>query len=205
MRHALPLMLLLATAACSTTHQVSLPHASTAPIAPATAAARSTLAPVRVADNRRTGREDLLRVGTIRGGYGNPLKVLRADAPITEVVQRAFDAALAARGMLASPGGAEPRHLLAVTVVEFDANQYVRREATAQFGGTLTDRASGEVLWSDSVRVYQVDGSLLTLSSGILASTDDLRRLALRVMNQAVDEMLSKPGLAEALRQARTV
>ena len=200
MRRALPLLLLLAATACGTT-QVSLPYTPTTAVAPA-AAARPTLGPVRVTDNRRTGREDPLWVGTIRGGYGNPVKMLRADAPIAEVVQRAFTAALAARGLLA-PAGAEPRHELAIAIAEFDANQYARREATAQFVGTLTDRATGAVLWNDSVRAYQMAGSLITLSSGVFASTEDLRALAQQVMNQAIDELLAKPALAEALRRGR--
>jgi hypothetical protein len=47
---------------------------------------------------------------------------------------------LAVRSLL-SPRDSEARYTLAVTIHQFDANQYVRREATAAFGPALTERA----------------------------------------------------------------
>jgi len=58
----------------------------------------------RAAEGRwRAGREDPTWIGTIRGGYGNPLTRLASDAPVDRVVAQAFADGLAARGLRA-PG-----------------------------------------------------------------------------------------------------
>lgn len=51
-------------------------------------------------------RTDPNDYGTIRGGFGQPIKSLRSDIPITAVVARAMTDALAQRNMLAR--GAAP-------------------------------------------------------------------------------------------------
>jgi hypothetical protein len=64
----------------------------------------------------------------------------------------------------------------------------------------LTERASGREIWRDRHRAYNVDGSLLSLSPGVLASIEDLRAVALRTMSETVDVLLDKPGFRTALR-----
>ena len=65
----------------------------------------------------------------------------------------------------------------------------------------LTDGATGREGWRDRHRAYNVDGSFLSLSVGVFASTEDLRRVALLTMSQAVDALLDKPGFRAALRR----
>jgi uncharacterized lipoprotein YajG len=194
-----PLLLvpaLLALAACGATN-TSMPYAPTVAVQPAAPARPLVGTPTQVVNERRTGREDPTWIGTIRGGYGNPLKALHADVPVDQVVGRAFADDLAARGLRAD---GEPRYALAVVIHQFDANQYVRREATADFTLVLTERASGREIWRDRHRAYNVDGSLLSLSTGVLASIEDLRAVALRTMSETVDVLLDKPGFRTALR-----
>ncbi|TDH60275.1 hypothetical protein E2C06_22935 [Dankookia rubra] len=152
-----------------------------------------------VTNERRTGREDPTWIGTIRGGYGNPVKALHADEPVNRVVGKAFAAGLAARGLDAGPGGSAP-YLLAVTIHQFDANQYVRREATADFTVVVTERATGREVWRGREKVYIVDGSILSLSTGVFASVEDLRQVALKAMNEAVDKLLDQAALRVAIR-----
>lgn len=193
----LPLLALLA--ACGTT-QTAMPYSPTVAVQPA-ATARPLVAVRRpVTNERRAGSDDPTWIGTIRGGYGNPLKTLRADAPVDQVVARAFTDGLAARG-LGAAGGAEPAYVMAITIHQFDANQYVRREATADFAATLTERASGREVWRDRHRANTVDGSILSLSTGVFASVDDLRGVALRTMSESVDTLLDKPEFRAALRR----
>ena len=151
-----------------------------------------------VANLRRAGSDDPRWIGTIRGGYGNPVKTLEADRPVDQVVAAGFADALAARGLQAGTGAG--RYALAITIYQFDANQYVRREATADFGIRVTERATGREVWTDRTKAYNVDGSILSLSTGIFASVDDLRRVALRTMSEAVDSLLDKPGFRAAIR-----
>ena len=79
-----PLLLvpaLLALAACGATN-TSMPYAPTVAVQPAAPARPLVGTPTQVVNERRTGREDPTWIGTIRGGYGNPLKALHADVPV---------------------------------------------------------------------------------------------------------------------------
>ena len=154
----------------------------------------------RVVNERRSGRDDPTWIGTIRSGYGSPMKVLNADQPVDRVVARAFEDGLAARG-LGAQGGAPP-YLLAVTIHQLDANQYARREATADFSVVLTERASGRVVWRDRHKAYKVDGSLVTLNAFAFASVEDFRNTAISAISETVDALLDNPGFRTALRRS---
>lgn len=190
------LLLVGLLAACGTT-QSPMAYAPTVPVS--AAASRPLVTVVEpVANQRRAGGNDPRWIGTIRSGYGNPVKTLEADRPVDQVVASAFADALASRGLQAATGAG--RYALAITIYQFDANQYVRREATADFGIRVTERATGREVWSDRTKAYNVDGSILSLSTGVFASVDDLKRVALRSMSEAVDTLLDKPGFRAALR-----
>lgn len=189
---ALPLLL----AACGTT-QVTLPYAPTAAVQQA-GAARPVVTLGRVDNQRSTGREDPTWVGTIRGGYGNPVRALNTSEPLDRVIGQAFRAGLAQRGLDAGAG--QGRYALGVVIHQFDANQYVRREATADFSVVVTERATGREVYRDREKVYNVDGSLLALDVGVFGSADNLQRVATTTMNQAIDRLLDKPGFRAAVR-----
>jgi hypothetical protein len=188
----------LAIAACGST-QSSMTYAPTVAVRPAVPARPVLQVAPNVINQRSTGGEDPTWVGTIRGGYGNPLKALHSKEPLDQVIGKAFAAGLAARALNAPSGAASP-YVLAVTIHQFDANQYVRREATADFSIVVAERRTGRAVWSNREKVYIVDGSILSLSTGVFASVEDLERVALRAMNEAVDKLLDKPGLREAIR-----
>jgi len=192
------LPVLIALAACGAT-QAPMTYSPTVTVQPVAMARPVVGAVDRVINERSTGREDPTWIGTIRGGYGNPLKALHATEPVEQVVAKAFSDALAARGLKAPPGS-QPRYVLTVTIHQFDANQYVRREATADFSAVLIERDSGREVWRDRERVYNVDGSLISLSTGIFASIEDLQRVALQTMNQAIDKLLDKASFRGAIR-----
>ncbi|HWT08386.1 MAG TPA: hypothetical protein VN329_04435 [Roseomonas sp.] len=191
------LVLLLGLGACSTT-QYPMPYA-----APPGVVTNRPPGPVaRVTDvqnTRRAGRESSNWIGTIRGGYGNPLKYIEADRPVNDVVRAAVDEALAARGWLAPQ---DPRVEVLVTVRQFDANRYVRLEATAEIELALRARGSDRVLWRETERVYTLTGSIMAMDGGIFASTAELHALMVRTMNEAIDKLLDRPGFATALFQA---
>ncbi len=142
------LLFVLALTACGST-EAPMGYTPTVAVRPAEAARPVAIG--RVSNERGTGREDPTWIGTIRGGYGNPVRALNADRPIDQVVSQAFAAGLAARGLQAG-AGAQPRHVLNVTVHEFNANQYVRREATADFSAVLVDRSTGREAGDSAAR-----------------------------------------------------
>ena len=188
--------LALLAAGCGS-REFAMPYSPTQPLAAASAG--GIVAVGEVANRRVTGGEDAVWIGTIRGGYGNPLHTLNANQPLDRVVRQAFTDALAQRGLLA---GGQPSAELAVTIRQFDANRYVRLEATADFRVSLRDRSSGRVLWEDETRVYNLEGSILALDTGVFASPEGLHALMLRTMNQAIDQLLDKPGFRNALAEA---
>ena len=197
MKKLISAVLLSMLGACSTT-QYPMPYS-----APPGLVGNRPPGPIaRVTDvqtTRETGRESDRWIGTIRGGFGNPLKHIEADRPVSDVVRTAIDEALGARGWLALQ---DPRVEVLVTIREFDANRFARLEATAAIELALRERGSGRILWRETERVYNVSGSVMALDGGILASTDDLHVLMLRTMNEAINKLLDRPDFAAALRQA---
>jgi hypothetical protein len=198
MRRIAGILLILLLSACGTT-QYAMPYAPSGPVTPNQPP--GPIAHVAAVQNLRgTGGEDPVWIGTIRGGYGNPLKTLEADRPLDQVARRAFDDALAARGWLAPEN---PRVEIEIVMREFVANRYVRLEATAELELIMRERSSGRVLWQDRENVTNVEGSILALDSGVFADPAGLHSLMLRTMNQAIDRLLDRPGFAAALLQAR--
>lgn len=192
-RIAILSLLCLSLAACGTT-QVSMPYAATAtPVA----VSRPVVTVAQVTDRREDGREDANWIGTIRGGFGNPIKRLEADRPVVEVVRAAFADGLAARGMLAPGAG---RYGLDVEVLEFKSDQLARREATVEFRVTLRPAGGGAPVLVVQERANQVGGSAITLAAGVFGSLDDLRAIALSTMSEAVDRVLNRPDFIAALR-----
>src|SRR5258706_4520167 len=57
----------------------------------------------------RGPRADADWLGAIRGGYGNRLKTLRTQQPMSQVVQAAYADGLRARGVFAEAGGGQVR------------------------------------------------------------------------------------------------
>lgn len=187
---ALALLLCLLTAACGSS-DVRLTYVGTAG---PSAGARPVVAVPPVADAR--GQADVRWIGTIRGGYGNPLKSLNAPGPVAEEVRQALSDGLARRGLLAPAAG---QYELRATMRALNANRYVRQEANVEVSIELADRASGRVLYTDVARVNRVEGSILAFDTGVFASVEGLRDVAARALSEAVDQLLDKPGFRSAI------
>ena len=179
-------------AACSTTN-VGLKYAPQAAVKKVANAAPS----VTIGDFLDQREDASNWLGAIRGGYGNPLKNLEADRPVAEMVKAAFSEALRARGINIGEAG---RNQITGVVKRLDCNQYVRREAYADIEIAVLDNTSQQRF----VRTYSasnVEGSLLSLSTGIFASVDDLRVLLEKTLRQAVDKALDDSALQAALQR----
>lgn len=177
-------------AGCAT-NTVGLPYAPSHAVTPTTGAGIAVAPVVDARDDH-----DATWIGAVRGGFGNPLKVLRTGPPVSEVVREAFRDGLRARGGLAAEDG---RATLAVTIQRLDASKLARSEASAQLRPALS--RDGRVVYTDTVAVTRQEGSLITFDSGVFASSDDLASLLDRVLSEAVDQALDKPALATAARR----
>jgi hypothetical protein len=174
------------------TEQVGLNYAPSE--TPASIGGPATISQVAVTDQR--DEADPTWIGAIRGGYGNPLKVLHLSRPLRDEVAAAFRDALKARGML-DPSGNGPYELSAV-VTTFASTQMVRREAEATIEMDVIDRGGGATRYHDAAKVDLVSGSVLALDTGIFADPSDLQALAQRSLVQCIDQLLDKPGFRAA-------
>ncbi len=192
MSRMLPRLVVLALAlglgACVST-DASLRYSAPATITPAAA---PVVASVSAVDQRR---ETANRLGTIMGGYGNPLKYLDTVRPVKDEVASVFAEGLRARGLLAD--GPTLPYRVALTIRKFDADQLVRRSVRIDLDLVVLDQRSGQEVYRDTLVDQRSEVQLF--ASGILASTDELRQMAQAMLDSSVDRMLDKPALRAAL------
>lgn len=133
-------------------------------------------------------------LGAIRGGYGNPLKVLVTEQPVHEVVAQAVREGLAARGLAAESGP----HRLNLHVLRFDCNQFIPKDAHIIIAITLVDAQSDATLFENT---YQVDRVGPGIGGGIFTPVEPLRALANSAMQMVIDQALDDPNFRTALAQ----
>lgn len=134
-------------------------------------------------------------LGSIRGGYGNPLKTLVTATPVSDVFARATQAGLAARGLANEAGP----HRLVIRLVRLDCNHFFPREAHAQIVMRLEDAASGASLFEGT---YSADEAQGTAGASIFSPIEPLRALTNMVMQQTIDRALDDPAFRAALAAA---
>jgi len=167
---------------------------------PVAATPRAGLEPsarVDVGDFTDNRHEPARWVGAIRGGYGNPLKTVETDKPVSDVVKDAFRQALAARGLFAENG----RFIVSGWIDKLEGDQYARREATVQLHVSVTDRIAHREVLNRPASGNQVAGSLVTLKAGVFGSVDELRLLIERVLSETVDGFVDSSAFRESLRE----
>jgi hypothetical protein len=147
-----------------------------------------------VRDNRGEGHH-LFELGSIRGGYGNPLKTLVTEREVAVVVTQAIRDALAARSLAAESGA----HQLEVRITRFDCNQLFPKEAHIELSFRLLDAATNAVLYESTARANQAGGGA---GMGIFTPIEPLRALTNQVMNDGIDRMLDDPAFRAALASA---
>jgi Uncharacterized lipoprotein len=186
-------VLLVATlSACGTT-SVGLKYAAPPSVAQASARAQPLLVG-NFADKRG---EPATWLGAIRGGFGNPLKNLESDKPVAELVKAAFADGLRARGV--APDQASAPFQITGTIKKLDCNQIVRREANVEIEVAVLDRA-GKQRFIKTYSASNLDGSVLSLSSGVFASVEDLRATLEKTLRETIDKALDDSVMRAALQ-----
>ena len=132
------------------------------------------------------------RIATIRGGYGNPLKVLDTTEPVATVVQVVVTKALEQRQMLA-PGGP---YRFQITLNTLYGDQFMGRKAELKMELVVLDRA-GQGIYTDNV--IGDSYAFTFFDNGIFAGIEDLRVVVEKLLSVNVDKMLDKPALRQAL------
>ena len=146
------------------------------------------------ADDRGTNANWL---GAIRGGYGNPLKKLYTDRPVSEVVEQAFTDALQARKLLGDKQNAKVE--ITGEVIKFDCSYYFNREAHAHLLVKVLSLPSHTLIYS---RAYQTDNKEGGWGAGIFGNTDELTQFAQRTLNETVDKVLAGSRIHRCAQRA---
>ena len=181
-----------ATLACSTTN-VPLTYAASSAVTRADPAVPLvSVGPFQDGRNISYGSDWL---GAIRGGYGNELKRLRTQKPMSEVVQEAFAEGLRARGVYAEAG--QGRFTLAGTITKLDCSEYFNLEAHAHVEVVVSETESHAQVYT---KAYQVDETEGGFGAGVFASVETLRVLAEKTLRELVDRALDDPELRKAVQ-----
>jgi uncharacterized lipoprotein YajG len=183
-------VLSLTLSACSTS-KGGLRYATPATSTTTTAAGNAAIG--RFADERG---EPANWLGAIRGGFGNPLKRIETEQPVADVVQSAFADALRSRGLLATEGA---RTRIEGTIRRLDGDKFARSESNAEIVVRVVDVGAGTTTFERTYVTATIEGSALTLKTGIFASVDELRDLIARTLSQTIDKALDDPELRAAL------
>jgi uncharacterized lipoprotein YajG len=136
-------------------------------------------------------------IGAIRGGYGNPLKVLEVAPSVSAAVQDAFTAGLRARGFAVSGGTS---YQISGVIKKLDCSQYVRREAHVEIEVDVFDNSTGKQIFSRTYTADSLEGSLVSLKTGVFASEADLRAVAQKTLAQVIDKALDDTAFRSAIR-----
>jgi Short C-terminal domain len=193
---AICVLLCLVLAACSATTQTKLSYA------PATGVNKfpAEVPPISVGTFTDERGESPTWYGAIRGGFGNPLKVLESDRPIALMVQDAFSNGVKARGVI--PDATASSVQISGVIKKLQCDQVAKREADIEIEVLLTDVRSGQQRFRQLYTTTLVEGSALALNTGIFGSVEDLRQTAEKALNQTVDKALDDSTLRLALQTA---
>jgi hypothetical protein len=137
------------------------------------------------------------QLGAIRGGFGNPLKTHERSEDASVVVNKAFAQALANRGLLAASGSA--LYTLSGVINKLNCSQLVRLEAHAELVVSLIDDTSGKQLLQRTVRGDIVNDASSAFATGVGGSVEDLRAMAARALQDAIDNALASPQFTQAM------
>ena len=192
----------LVVAALGCTNYVPL-HYGTAPVPPralATEPAVTPLVSVIEFEDARNISDGVDWLGAIRGagGPGFPMKRLRTEKPVTQVVEDAFADGLRARGVYAEPG--QGKVTLGGRVLKFDCNQYFNFEAHANLVVLVSETATHALIYTGTYQADQTEGGP---GPDLYKSVEVLRALAERTLREAVDRALDDPKLREAVQKPR--
>jgi len=178
--------LILALAACTTAPPTIDYIPSTA-----THAARPAAASVTAEDATARPPEDATLLGTVRGGFANPVRRLDAGRPLPDLVAAIATQAMQARALI---GPAAP-YRVHIRIDRLGASQLVRREAEARLHLSWVRRSDGRVAFENDGAASIVTGS----EASVFGSVDDLRHTVAEALSEALDQALDDPKLARFL------
>lgn len=175
--------LALGLATCATTSTISLDYQAPGQ----TITGPRKVAAGRFIDHRQV---DPYYIGTVRTPIGTPIEQISTRIPVEQVVRNAFAHALGARNMLSSQDRAE--FIITGEILDLYTDQVVRPGAYAKIRVNLVREGSGQILFS---RIYEGQRSGSAYLPGSGSPVANLRELASRALQDAVDRALDDPSM----------
>jgi uncharacterized lipoprotein YajG len=183
-------------AGCSTT-SVGLKYAPNEAAIPGKVAA--SVQPVSVGTFLDNRNETSTWLGSVRGGFGNPIKTLESSQPVADVVQAAYIDALKAKGITIDSSASLQ---LSGTVRALHCTQMAHREATAEIEIVVVDKVTGQKRLTQTYSAKTVNDS--GVARGVFASVEELRLVLEKTMRDVIDKTLGDASFIAALSPAQT-
>lgn len=184
MRWILPILACLALVGCTTTRRIPLNYA------PTDKAAVASPGPARISvgvvnDRRETPGSPL---GTVHSGVGASTKEIYTTQPLPATVRQFFIDALRHRGIY----DAGSPDQLNVDILDFEADQFIRREVDIDLLVALRDAKTGYNRAVVPVRVQRMQGGLLNADNLVVGNFLAFQKLVENALSEAADEGVNR-------------
>ena len=135
-------------------------------------------------------------LGTVRGGFGNPLYKLQSERPVAEIVRIAFLDAIRLRQIKTDSSSSLQQISGVIKKLDCNKNVFGGFEANAQIEITVVDSLGQQRF----VRTYSISNVDNSTPTGTFSSVDDLHRTLERTLREVIDQALDDSALRSVLR-----
>lgn len=136
-------------------------------------------------------------LGNIRGGWGNPLKELKSDRSVVEMVKAAFEDGLRARGIIINQAPAQNQ--ITGTIKKLYCDQVVQREAIVEIDVAVLNK-NGQALFTRTYASKKIEGKMFSGKQGVFGSVENLRKTLEKTLQETIDKALDDSALWAALQ-----
>lgn len=165
-------------------------------------------------DLRKGGNVDTTILGTVRSGFGSPVKRIRDDRGADEFVREQIINAARSEGIIADrkpdrliarrEGGkwvfenneGDKRPVLIGVINGLQVETMMNRGATINISVELLNQRTGKVVWKSSL----VKGERAGTSGGIFDSTEDLKSWLAKCIEDAALELFKDPAFRKIIK-----
>lgn len=151
-----------------------------------------------VKDSRST--DDNTKYGTVRGGFGNPLKHLYSDIPIADNIKEMLEDALKYRGCLGDKENYD--FLLYADLKRLHSDVLSKREVDISMGVQVKNKKNNDVLsWTENTKSLEFNG----MAQGLLVDMDDYQKNVQSVFVTMTNNILDNEKLRSFLNTSNKV
>lgn len=151
-----------------------------------------------VKDSRST--DDNTRYGTVKGGFGNPLKHLYSDIPIADNIKEMLEDALKYRGCLGERGNSD--FILSADLKRLHSDIVLRREVDLSVSVNVENIKNNDVIsWTENTKSLEPNGVI----QGVFVDMDQYQMNVQSVFVTMVNNILDNERLRSFLNTSNKV